>query len=73
MRLHLGDVLAAAQRDAEQPAHAGEAGDGGLAACGQRLPEIGHGAVPDSVQDEVVALPARGEVGSRVVDDVVGA
>src|SRR5215217_5771842 len=48
-----GDVLAAAQRDRQQPAHAGEAGDGGPAALGQRLAQLAHRPVPDGVEDAV--------------------
>jgi hypothetical protein len=72
VRLHLGDVFAAAQRDTQQLGHAGEPGDGGLAALGQRSLEISHRAVPDRVQDPVIAPPAPQGVGGGVVDHVVG-
>jgi hypothetical protein len=42
VRRHLGDVPAAAQRNADQLRHAGEPDDGGLAALGKRTSEIAH-------------------------------
>jgi hypothetical protein len=42
VRRHLGDVLAAAQRNMDQLRHAGEPYDGGLAALGKRASEIAY-------------------------------
>jgi hypothetical protein len=47
--------------------------DGRLAASGECTSKIGHRAVPDRVEDEVVAPPAADDVGRGVVDDVIGA
>ena len=73
VRRHLGDVPAAAQRNADQLRHTGEPDDGGLAALGKSASEIAHRYVPDGVEDEVVALPASEEVCRGVVDDVISA
>jgi hypothetical protein len=42
VRRHLGEVPAAAQRNADQLRNAGEPNDGGLAALGERTFEIAH-------------------------------
>ena len=39
----------------------------------KRAPEVGERTVPSDVEDDVEALPAVGDVGARVVDDVVRA
>src|SRR5919106_5345353 len=46
VRRHRRDVLAAAQRDAQQPGHRGEPRDCDLAAASEGVPKIRNGSIP---------------------------
>src|SRR5687768_9662301 len=70
---HRGDIPAAEQGNGHEPRHVGEPRDSSLATVGKRTSEIRYRSVPNRVEDQVVVTPGTGEVGTGVVDDVVGA